>query len=100
MYEVYSTPQFEAEYTYSGSDLGATWTPEKTLFDGMVKYVRLPGSGGLFGVYYNHAPLISPLDKGEVTYRHGETKEHVAIERGFVEVRNNTVAVCVTETKS
>ena len=75
-------------------------TPEKTLFDGMVKYVRLPGSGGLFGVYYNHAPLISPLDKGEVTYRHGETKEHVAIERGFVEVRNNTVAVCVTETKS
>ena len=32
MYEVYSTPQFEAEYTYSGSDLGATWTPEKTLF--------------------------------------------------------------------
>lgn len=32
MYEVYSTPQFEAEYTYSGSDLGATWTPERTLF--------------------------------------------------------------------
>lgn len=32
MYEVYSTPQFEAEYTYSGSDLGAIWTPEKTLF--------------------------------------------------------------------
>lgn len=28
----YSTPDFEAKYTYSGSDLGATWTPEKTLF--------------------------------------------------------------------
>ena len=75
-------------------------TPEKTLFDGMVKYVRLPGSCGLFGVYYNHAPLISPLDKGEVTYRHGEEKVHVTIERGFVEVNNNLVVVCVTETKA
>ena len=39
-------------------------SPEKTLFDGMVKYVKLPGSGGLFAVFYNHAPLISSLEKG------------------------------------
>ncbi len=32
MPNTYSTADFEAKYTYSGSDLGATWTPEKTLF--------------------------------------------------------------------
>ena len=28
----YSTEEFEAQYTYSGDDLGATWTKEKTSF--------------------------------------------------------------------
>ena len=28
----YSSPEFEAQYTYSGMDLGATWSKEKTLF--------------------------------------------------------------------
>ena len=29
---VYSTEEFEADYTYEGDDLGATWTAEKTTF--------------------------------------------------------------------
>ncbi len=32
MPNVYSTEEFEAQYTYTGSDLGATWTKEKTTF--------------------------------------------------------------------
>ena len=32
MPNTYSTTEFEAKYTYTGSDLGATWTREKTLF--------------------------------------------------------------------
>ncbi|MCM1058099.1 MAG: type I pullulanase [Firmicutes bacterium] len=32
MPSVYSTGAFEAAYTYSGDDLGAVWTPEKTTF--------------------------------------------------------------------
>ena len=32
MTELYSTEEFERKYTYSGSDLGARWTREKTLF--------------------------------------------------------------------
>ena len=38
-------------------------SPEKTLFEGLVKYVRLPGSAGQFAVFYNHAPLISSLEQ-------------------------------------
>ena len=32
MPNIYSTDSFEAAYTYTGSDLGATWTAEKTTF--------------------------------------------------------------------
>lgn len=32
MPNIYSTENFEAEYTYTGDDLGATWTSEKTTF--------------------------------------------------------------------
>lgn len=30
--DIYSTEQFEAEYTYDGADLGASWSKEKTAF--------------------------------------------------------------------
>lgn len=32
MPSVYSTPEFEAEYTYTGDDLGAVWSSESTTF--------------------------------------------------------------------
>ena len=32
MYEIYSGAEFEAKYTYSGSDLGYTWAQDKTRF--------------------------------------------------------------------
>ena len=32
MSELYSSKEFEAKYTYTGTDLGAAWTPEKTTF--------------------------------------------------------------------
>ena len=32
MTEVFSSPEFEAKYTYHGNDLGAVWTPGETVF--------------------------------------------------------------------
>ena len=32
MYDLYSTREFEEQYTYPGSDLGASWTRDKTVF--------------------------------------------------------------------
>ena len=32
MYDLYSTHEFESKYTYTGSDLGAIWSREKTSF--------------------------------------------------------------------
>ena len=32
MADIFSSPEFEAQFTYQGNDLGATWTKEKTTF--------------------------------------------------------------------
>ena len=32
MYDLYSAHEFEEQYTYTGNDLGFTWTPQKTTF--------------------------------------------------------------------
>lgn len=36
-------------------------SPERTLFDGPVNWVELPGELGKFQVLVNHAPIISSL---------------------------------------
>ena len=69
-------------------------SPERTLFDGPVNWVELPGELGKFQVLVNHAPIISSLKEGEVIYQCGEA--HYRVQRGgFVEVKDNLVSVCV-----
>jgi F-type H+-transporting ATPase subunit epsilon len=43
-------------------------TPEKTVFQGEITSVILPGEAGSFGVLNNHAPIISTLEKGSVKF--------------------------------
>ncbi len=70
-------------------------TPEKTLVDEDVDNVTLPGTLGPFEVLKDHAPIISSLEKGKISYRtDGEVLE-VEISSGFAEVRDNVVSVCV-----
>ena len=38
--------------------------PDSTLFEGDAKLIQLPGTGGLFEILNNHAPIISALKKG------------------------------------
>ena len=41
-------------------------TPEKLLFQGEVKSIKLPGTNGEFEILNNHAPIISTLSKGDI----------------------------------
>lgn len=69
-------------------------TPDKKLFSGEVKSVKLPGSAGSFGVLKNHAPLISSLKKGNVKVVDEQKKDHTfAIKGGVVEVLKNKIIV-------
>lgn len=77
-------------------------SPEKTLFDGPVKWIDLPGEAGRFQILVNHASIISSLTEGEIKYQCGEAQfrvkrdiQELKIKGGFVEVKNNQVSICV-----
>ena len=72
-------------------------SPEQTVFDGQVTQVTLPGEAGRFQVLYNHAPLISSLVAGRLTYTAGTDTATVQIAGGFVEVKKNEISVCVEQ---
>ena len=69
-------------------------TPEEKLYSNDVKYVKMPGSGGLFGVLKNHAPTISILEKGQIKVVDNDDKEiFFDVNGGVVEVLNNNIIV-------
>jgi F-type H+-transporting ATPase subunit epsilon len=70
-------------------------TPEQIYFSGEVTSVTLPGTSGLFTVWENHAPLISSLMKGKISYLAGNKETVLNIESGFAEVSKNIVTVCL-----
>lgn len=69
---------------------------EKKIFSGAVTSVIIPGISGKFGVYPDHAPLISPLKEGEIVYTVNGNEESVEVNGGIAEVMQNVVTICVT----
>jgi F-type H+-transporting ATPase subunit epsilon len=70
-------------------------SPEKTVFSGNAESVTLPGAIGLFTILDRHAPIISALTKGVLTYCVNGVKTEVNVNGGFVEAKNNNVSVCI-----
>lgn len=71
-------------------------SPDGTLYEGEVTKVTLPGTMGLFTVLDNHAPLLSTLKAGEMLYETPDKQENkMEIEGGIVDVKANTVSVCI-----
>ena len=69
-------------------------TPDETVFEGPVEYVEAPGAKGYLGILANHAPLVTPIEKGNLTYRDVQGKtEILKVEGGFLEVLKNKVLV-------
>ncbi len=68
-------------------------TPDKNVFKGEVSIVTLPGKNGEFQILKDHAPLVSTLDKGNLTYEQAGTKETLLVDGGVIEVSDNKVLV-------
>jgi F-type H+-transporting ATPase subunit epsilon len=70
-------------------------TPEKQLLRQRAKEVQLPGADGYLGILPGHAPLITEIGIGELSYQDpsGKESEHLAIIRGFAEVLPDRVTV-------
>lgn len=69
-------------------------TPDEVFYEGRVQSVVAPGTLGYLGILRDHAPLVTTIGKGDLSYRDGEGQTHsLGIEGGFLEVQNNRVLV-------
>jgi F-type H+-transporting ATPase subunit epsilon len=68
-------------------------TPTRLVVSEQVDEVVAPGIEGYFGVLPGHAPFLTTLGIGELTYRKGRDEHHMAMAGGFAEVRNDKVIV-------
>lgn len=70
--------------------------PQKVVFRGEATSFTAPGVEGMFQVLYNHAPLLAQLGIGRIAVKAVDGKHsEFAVSGGFVQVRNNHVAVLV-----
>src|SRR5450432_3680315 len=70
-------------------------TPERQLLHETVSYVTVPGLDGELGVLPGHAPLITELGIGELTYQSAASSKAIplAILGGFAEILGDRVTV-------
>jgi len=69
-------------------------TPERQILKEVVSEVTLPGADGYLGVLPGHAPLITELGIGELTYKTKRGQSGLlAVIRGFAEVLPDHVSV-------
>jgi F-type H+-transporting ATPase subunit epsilon len=68
-------------------------TPERLVVNEAAEYIEIPGKTGYLGVLPGHAPLITELAVGEISYRNGNQTKRVAVAWGFAEVLQNKVTI-------
>ena len=70
--------------------------PDSTLYDGEAKLVQLPGTGGLFEILNNHAPIVSSLARGTVRLVLDDNSEQTfAIRGGVTKGQQNELLILV-----
>ena len=68
-------------------------TPEKLLVSEEVDQVNVPGFEGDLGILYDHAPILTNLRSGQLSYeKEGETIALV-VSGGYLEVTDNRVTI-------
>jgi F-type H+-transporting ATPase subunit epsilon len=68
-------------------------TPEKMVVRDAAEEVQIPGRNGYIGVLPGHAPLITELGAGEITYKNGGQVHRFALAWGFAEILPDRVTV-------
>ena len=68
-------------------------TPEKKVVDTAAEEVQIPGKDGYLGVLPGHAPLITELAVGEITFRENAVEQTLAVAWGFAEVLPDKVTI-------
>ena len=68
-------------------------TPEKMVVKESAEEAKIPGKQGYLGILPGHAPLITELAVGEITYRAGGATHRLAVAWGFAEVLPDKVTI-------
>jgi F-type H+-transporting ATPase subunit epsilon len=68
-------------------------TPTRQLQQARAVEVTLPGANGYLGILPGHAPLMTELGIGELTYRGATEAEPISVIRGFAEILPDRVTV-------
>jgi F-type H+-transporting ATPase subunit epsilon len=71
------------------------FSPEKTIFDGEVTLVEVPGSKGRFEILENHDSIITTLQPGVIRFVRDGEETRQPVTSGYVEVHNNVISACV-----
>jgi F-type H+-transporting ATPase subunit epsilon len=66
---------------------------DRTVFQGDVDMVLLPGTAGEMGILPKHAPVLTLLKYGVIKVRHKEGEELFAVSGGMAEVQPDIVTV-------
>ena len=70
-------------------------TPSGAVVNEDADIVNAPGYGGDFGVLANHAPFLSTIKTGILSYESGKKREYLMTSGGFCEVSNNKITFLV-----
>ena len=66
---------------------------DRSVFEGDVDIVVIPGQGGEMGVLPNHAPLLTTLEMGVIRVRHGGQEEIFTVTGGLAEIQPQIVTI-------
>jgi len=70
-------------------------TPQRKVVSEEVDEIIATGTLGEFGVLPGHAPFLTSLKIGELSYKKGGAAYHLAVNAGYFEVVNDVVTVLV-----
>ena len=68
-------------------------SPERLVLSEEVEEAQVPGRNGYLGILPGHAPMMTELDIGELSYRRGDRTRYLAVTWGYCEVLSDQVIV-------
>jgi F-type H+-transporting ATPase subunit epsilon len=68
-------------------------TPTKLLVKDAAEEAQIPGASGYLGILPGHAPLITELGVGAITYKASGTTHTISVAWGFAEVLPDKVTI-------
>ncbi|PIQ99632.1 MAG: ATP synthase F1 subunit epsilon [Nitrospinae bacterium CG11_big_fil_rev_8_21_14_0_20_45_15] len=68
-------------------------TPEKLIVADDAEQVNIPGTEGDLGILFDHAPILTTMRAGTLSYQKGDETYSMVVSGGYAEVTENRVII-------